>query len=177
MEKQVSGFKVTVQGQYYARAQGEIKGKILKDYRIQVILPNSERALSIIKHKLLGRMLPKAYSDYISYRTHTIVEMIDLSGRTKTSKLNMMSKEDIANYVAKAALPVQTGTYGDILELRQAVVDAETDPQGFLKRDAKRLEDRKLDQTLMLLNPDLQEEIETEDCTGSKEETKDLDLG
>lgn len=164
------GFKVTVQGQYYARAQGEIKGKVLKNYKIQVILPCAERALSIIKHKVLGRKLPKLYPDYVAYRTHTILEILDLSGRTKTNKLNMMSKKDIASYVAKAELPVQVDTYESILELRQAVVDCETDEKGFLKRDAKRLEDRRLDQTLLSLNPELRdEETEAKDCTNEGE--------
>lgn len=171
------GFLVTVQGQYFARAQGEIKGKILKDYKIQVILPSAERALSIIKHKVLGRKLPKVYPDYISYRTHTIVEIKDLSGRTKTSKLNMMSKGDIADYVQKANLPVQVETYEDILELRQAVVDCETDLEGFLKRDTRRLEDRKLDQTLLQLNPDLRDEVKTEDCTDESADQQKPDLG
>lgn len=169
--KPKEGFLVTVEGQYYARAQGEIKGKILKNYKIQVILPSAEGALSIIKHKVLERKLPKIYPDYITYRTHTILEIEDLSGRTKTDKLNMMGKKDIADYVANAGLPVQTETYESILELRQAVVDCETDREGFLKRDKRRLEDRQLTQTLLALNPDLVDDVEL------KDEPKVGDLG
>lgn len=156
------GFLVTVRGQYYARAKGDIKGKVLKNYRIQVILPSADRALSIIKHKILNRKLPKVYDDYVAYRTHIIEELVDLSGRTTTGKLNMMSKQQISDYVSKAHLPVHVETYEDIQELRQAIIDAEQDPAGFLKRDAKRLEDRRLDQTLLALNPELQDDVEIE---------------
>lgn len=159
------GFLVTVEGQYYARAQGEIKGKILKNYKIKVVLPTAERALSIIKHKVLGRKLPKVYPDYVSYRTHTIVAIVDLSGRTKTDKLNMMSREDIAVYVSNAGLPVQVDTYESILELRQAIADCETDRKGFLVRDKRRLEDRQLDQTILAMNPDLVDDTEIKDLT------------
>ena len=72
--KVLSGYKITVEGQYYV-ALGEGKGKGLKRYKLDINLPSMDSALSVIKNKILDPILSKLYIDYVSYRTHNITNV------------------------------------------------------------------------------------------------------
>lgn len=174
---EVKGFKVKVVGDYYAIAEAGKRGTLAKPYEIEVILPTTVGALSIIKNKVLGKMLPKMFSDYRSFRTHIIESVEDLSGRTQPSSVNIMTPAQIKAYVDEKDLPVQVGTYDDLLELREAVKFAERDPVAFVAKDKARLADRMLDLTLMQLNPGLGEALivdEQKDEDGGESTIDDL---
>lgn len=156
------GFQVTVRGQYYANAREGARGKVLRNYHITFKLPSSENVLSVVKNKILNRVLPLKYPDYTGFRTHILEEIKALDGSSHEFPLHVRSAEQIAVYVKERGLPVKVDTYDDLIELRQAVLDCEKDPEAFVKRDVKRLADRMLDKEILEMNPDFKEADEPE---------------
>lgn len=149
-----SGFKLTVEGQYFVKTSD--KGKILKQYKFQINLPSMDRALSIIKHKILKKVLPKLYSDYFTYRTHFITN-VEPFGEAEVVGQNIwqMNEEKLKNFIQDKNLPIKLRLYPTLLSLRQAIELAVKEPDRFLfvqDRTEKTFEE---DQALISLNPEL----------------------
>jgi len=150
----LSGYKVTVEGQYFIVA-GE-KRKSLCNYKFDINLPTMDSALSIIKNNILDAIMPKLYKDYAGYRTHHIT-CVEPFGNVAQAKavLWQMNRPTVISYIAENELPVNVEIYETLMDLRQAVEMAEADPDNFLRVQGKREKEFKLTSTLRELNPEL----------------------
>src|SRR3972149_4892173 len=79
------GWRVVVKGEYLALAAGG-RGKVKRDYEAEVVLPNLDAALPILKNKLLDSALRKKYPDFVAARTNKIVDARPLSPETPASR-------------------------------------------------------------------------------------------
>lgn len=154
------GFKVTVVGQYIGKAEHiGGGGKPIKDYKIDVNLPSMDRAMSVIKNKLLTPTLSRKYADYTAYRTYHIVgiEPLDKASAAAMKSLGVkyMGREALKEFIEENALPVDPLLYPDLFKLREAVEMARTDPSGYLKKLELRKDDLALDVEIARLNPDI----------------------
>lgn len=139
----VRGYAVTVEGEYYV-ASVDFPGKKMKaPYKIVVNLPSIEGALSVIKHKLLDKMLKMKYTGYISYRTHEITAVSALTPDTPVvNNVAYMDLPSLISFIASREIPIAVEDYGgDVKNLRDAVTDALLNPKDFKKREARRLAD------------------------------------
>jgi|TARA_R100000656_G_scaffold33144_4_gene28515 hypothetical protein len=168
-----SGYRITVAGQYFVR-EGE-KRLNLKSYKFDINMPTMDSALSVIKNKILDVVLKKKYPDYVSYRTHQIMNVVAFGDvAQQKAVLWQMNRTTILSYIQENELPVEPEIFETLMELREAVQMAEADPDNFIKvQDAKR-KDWKILSGLRALNPDLfpkpEEETEEQDMvkeTGS----------
>jgi hypothetical protein len=148
-----SGFKVTVEGDYYVPA-AEGRKKKLKPYSIEVILPSMDSALSVIKNKLLHPILKATMPDYINFRTYTITNVEPLGDSKLQIPPSQMSFEQLKNYIQLQGLPVNPEHYSDINTLRADIQLAKDNPSKFTKDVApKREKEAKEDDELQALNP------------------------
>lgn len=150
----LSGYKITVEGQYFV-AMGERK-KGVKQYKLNINLPTMDCALSIIKNKILDVVLPKLYSDYTSYRTHNITN-VEPFGNVPQNRADLwqMNRQTVESYIHEGELPVKAHIYPTLMGLRQAVQMAEADPDNFAKVQEQTEKDFKLTEQLRELNPEL----------------------
>lgn len=151
------GFSVTVEG-LYLKPSTEIPGKRMKEkYSINVVLQTMDCALSVIKNKLLDRMLKVKYPGAISYLTHEITNVKPLSDDTPVpNNVAYMGLPKLRALVQDREMPVDLEFYGDDLKnLRAAVTDFILNPVGFKEREGKRMEEVKSDRELLKLNPEL----------------------
>ncbi len=150
-----SGFTVTIEGQYFYSV-GEGKGKALKKYSFDINLPTMNAALSIIKNKLLDKILSKKYEDYVTYRTHFITNVKPF-GEVGYAKVEIwqMNRPDLIAYAREKELPLKFDIYPGLMELRNAVEMAESDPDRFerIQKDAEA--EFEFTTTLRELNPEL----------------------
>ncbi len=175
MKKTLSGYRITVEGQYFV-ATGEGKGKAIKRYNIVINLPSMDCALSIIKNKILNVVLAKKYPDYVSYRTHEIIDVKPFGNVTQvTATLWQMNRETVESYIHENELPVKAHIYETLMALRQAVEMSESDPDNFLLTQEKAEKDFKLTQSLRELNPELYAKPE-EKSGETPEESKTEDV-
>lgn len=152
------GYTVTVQGEYFASSPEFPNKKVSRNYSVKLNLPSLDRALSIIKNKMLGPKLQSIYKDYISFRTHEIVEARPLSPETpESTNLAYMSREKLLQYVKENNVPVDVAdeVYTDVVLLRSAVVDYVLNPKGFEEREARRIVDHKETLELRKMNPEV----------------------
>ncbi len=156
----MEGYKVTVEGQYLVFASGDSKRKELRRYLIEVNVKKMEGALSVIKNKLLEPALRKKYSDYVSFRSHSITEIVPLSKANAniTPTLDTMGSEAMKQYIEDKDLPIRVDLYSDLPSLKKAIQDCEADEDSFLVTQDL-LEDRVAeDNDLAELNPDVLEQ-------------------
>ncbi len=71
----MEGFIVTIAGDYFGTSSGNERRREKFPYRIQVKVPKTEGALSIIKNKMLDKVLRRNYPNYFAYRTHQLVSI------------------------------------------------------------------------------------------------------
>ena len=156
-----SGYKITVEGQYFVVA-GENR-KSLKSYHFDINMPSMDSALSVIKNKILDVILPKLYPDYAGYRTHNIVDVQPFGNVPRNkAELWQMNRPTVISYINEYELPVIEHIYETLMELRQAVQMAEADPDNFQRVQADKEKDYKLTSELRILNPDLYSKPEEE---------------
>lgn len=151
--KTIRGYKITVEGEYYEHSK-EIKGKKnIAKYKIDVVLPSLEGALSVIKNKLLDKMLKMKYPGYSSFRTHVITDVVPLTNdMPESNDIQYMTEKRLHDFIAFKKLPIVVENYSTLNELREAVIDCVLNPKGFEKREEARLSERKQDKELMELN-------------------------
>lgn len=153
----VNGCLVTVEGSYFALAGRVDRKKVKRPYKIQVKVAVPEGALSVIKNKLLDKVLAKKYPDYHTFHTHEITEITDLEGRALMgySNVRIMNFNQIADYVRANNLPLKLELYTELDTLRTMVFLAETNEKEFIRKQIILEKDAKEDAVLADLNPDL----------------------
>ncbi len=157
MGNEITGCLVTVEGAYFALAGRVDRKKVKKPYRIQVRVAAPEGALSVIKNKLLDKVLAKKYPDYHTYHTHEITEITDLKGQPLLGYTNVriMNFNQIADYVRANNLPLKLELYTELDTLRTMVFLAETNEPEFYRKQIILESEAREDAVLALLNPDL----------------------
>ncbi len=151
------GCIVQVEGYYFALAAGVRGKKVKRPYKIQVRVASPDGALSVIKNKLLDRVLAKKYPDYHTYHTHEITELTNLSGEALMGYTNVriMNFNQIADYVRHNNLPLKLELYTELDTLRTMVFLAETNAVEFERKQILLESEAREDAALAKLNPDL----------------------
>ncbi len=153
----MNGFLVTVEGDYFGAPRSGDRKKEKFPYRIQVKVPTPEGALSLIKNKLLDKVLRRNYDNYFAYRTHQLVSITQVDG-SKVYGLTdprLMDFNDLAAYVKQNNLPLKLELYTDLGYFRTMVHLAQTNQREFLIKQANLEQDCEEDRMLAELNPDL----------------------
>ncbi len=153
----MNGYLVTVEGDYFGMPRSGDRKKEKFPYRIQVKVPSPEGALSLIKNKLLDKVLRRNFGNYYAYRTHQLVSITNVDG-SKVYGLTdprLMDFNDLAVYVKQNKLPLKLELYTDLGYFRTMVHLAETNQREFLIKQADLARDSEEDRLLAELNPDL----------------------
>lgn len=170
------GYKVVVQGDYYASAPGH--GKMVKRYKVEVMLPSMDRALSVIKNKILQPLLKNKLPDYLSFRTYEIVSYEAVGGVKSPTNIpvHIMNRPELIKYIEDEGLPVKVKDFIEIQDLRDAILYAVQDPIGYEKKFTEKKADAAENKALKELNPGITEAGENvEDLT--KKDKKDGTVG
>ncbi len=167
-----SGFTVTVEGDYFVAVGDNKKG--LKRYSFDFNLPSMTAALSIIKNKVLNKMLKKLFNDYVSYRTYNITKVVPFGGAKVTGSFDIWSssRDEVESYIRKEELPVKLKYYPSLMGLRDAVQLAQSDPDRFLLNQKELEEDFAFTESLRALNPEMYDDAEEAPKTVKVEEGK-----
>ena len=153
----MNGYLVVVEGDYFGSPRAGDRKKEKYPYRIQVKVPSPEGALSLIKNKLLDKVLRRNYANFYAYRTHQLVSITNLDG-SKVYGLTdprLMDFNDLAEYVKNKKLPLKLELYTDLGYFRTMVYLAETNQREFLIKQADLAKDSEEDKLLAELNPEL----------------------
>jgi len=153
----MNGCIVTVEGDYFALASDDGRKKNKKRYKIEARVASPDGALSLIRNKLLDRILTKKYADFHTFRTHEITKITDLNGKALIGYTNvrLMDFNQIAEYVKANNLPLRLELYTDLGTLRDMVFLAETNTKEFAIKQAQLVKEVAEDRLLAELNPDL----------------------
>jgi len=153
-DNRLKGYAVTVEGMFSTASADTPGRKVKRPYVLTCNLPSLEGALSVIKNKLLDKMLTLKYPGYVTYLTHEIVDVKPLSANEPPSdNVAYMTEEQLISYVKSHKVPVDLPTYaGDVKNLRAAVVDFILNPKDFTVREEKRVASVKEDRALEELN-------------------------
>ncbi len=153
----MKGYLVTVQGDYFGSATEFDRKRQKFPYEIEVVVNSPDRALSIIKNKLLGRALRRKYPNYHIWRTHQLVSITNQDGSKVhgITNIRLMDFDDLANYVRVNKLPVKLELYTDLGYFRKMVFLAETNQHEFRIKQATLEKDCEEERQLRELNPDL----------------------
>jgi hypothetical protein len=159
-DNRLRGYAVTVGGFYSAPSVDTPGRKVKRPYTLTVNLPSTEGALSVIKNKMLDKMLRVKYRDYVTYLTHEITDVRPLGPDTpESNNIAYMSFDALRSFVTSRGVPLVLNDYGnDARSLRAAVTDWILNPKEFVVREKKRLEDQKLEKELDAMNPTPQSE-------------------
>ncbi len=153
----MEGYLVEVKGDYFGTASEYDRKREKYPYRITVKVPRPEGALSLIKNKLLDKVLRRNYSNYHSWRTHQLVSITNLDG-SKVHGLTdprLMDFNDLAAYVHKNNLPLKLELYTDLGYMRTMVYLAETNQHEFLIKQENLQREHAEDVALAKLNPEI----------------------
>ncbi len=153
----MTGYLVTIEGDYFGVASEYDRKREKFPYRITVKVPQPEGALSLIKNKLLDKVLRRNYDDYHAWRTHQLVSITNLDG-SKVQGLSdprLMDFNDLADYVRRNKLPLKLELYTDLGFMRTMVYLAETNQHEFLIKQANLAKECEEDKALAELNPEL----------------------
>lgn len=153
-DNRLKGYAVTVEGLYSVVSTDVPGRKVQRSYTIVCNLPSLEGALSVIKNKLLDKMLRMKYPGYVTYHTHEIVDVKPLSANEPLSdNVAYMTLEQLVAYVKSYKVPISLPDYAnDVKNIRAAVVDFILNPKDFAVREARRLASIKEDRALEELN-------------------------
>ncbi len=153
----MEGYLVVVEGDYFGAASEFDRKREKYPYRITAKVPKPEGALSLIKNKLLDKILRRNYPNYHGWRTHQLVSITNLDG-SKVHGLSdprLMDFNDLADYVRRNKLPLKLELYTDLGYFRTMVYLAETNQHEFLIKQARLEIDHDEDKKLAELNPEI----------------------
>ncbi len=155
----MKGYLVKVVGDYFGSATQFDRKRQKFPYEIEVVVNNPDRALSIIKNKLLAQALRRKYPNYHIWRTHQLVSITNQDGSKVQgiTNIRLMDFDDLAAYVRKNKLPVKLELYTELGFLRTMVFLAETNQREFTLKQEHLEKECKEDKELRALNPDLYE--------------------
>lgn len=180
------GFKVTVEGDYYSKYadnDGHVQKKV-KKYRLVVLLPQIEAALSVIRNYLLEPALKKKYPNYTKYRTHVIKNIETLDGRP-VQDVRYMNVSQLQDYIEINGLPIDVSVLTAVQELREAIRLYQDNPDQYAAWSQKVFKEKKITSLLSALNPDLftddleESELENEEAKSepaAKEKAEGFDI-
>ena len=159
-------YRVKVVGDYIARSGVMDKEKVKKSYEIEGNIPTLNAALSIVKNKLLAPALGLKYPDYVTFLTYHIVEIMPLTedAKEKMSKaeVSFMNRPTLLKFIKDNALPVDARYYPNLFRLREAVMLAKEDAEGYKRQFALREPDLRLDLEMAECNPELYKDPQAE---------------
>lgn len=155
----MKGYKVRVEGEYIARPSLVGGDRVVKKYDIVVNLPVMDRAMSVIKNKLLRPALSVRYDDFIVARTYHItqIEALDVQSQDLLKKVPVqyMNRDTLLQFILDENLPVDADLYPNLFKLREAVESAQANPEEFARKQEERRGSLLEDQTLAEMNPGL----------------------
>lgn len=163
------GVKFSFAGEYYTGLKGETLQ--IKPYAIDIVFPEyTPKALSLFKTGLkkpesaIRKFMVNKYPDFRAVRTHTIVGVTDLSGKTRnTNNVSVMSLEQLKTYIEDNDLGIDPEVYSEnITSLREAIILAEKDPEAFAEVYKADVEAYNFNKQLNDLNPDTPETDKTD---------------
>lgn len=148
------GYDLVVEGTYLGLAKTPGAKKEKKNFLINVVLPSLDGALSVVKNKLLDKMIPMKYPDYVTYRTYEITSAKPRTEDTApTNNVTLMDEKDLAVLVKARRIPINPKDFaGDLKGFRASVVDFLLNPKDFAKRHAEKMKERAEDLRLEKLN-------------------------
>lgn len=153
------GVKFVFAGEYYTGAKND--GSQIKPYTLDVVFPEyTPKALSLFKTGLkkpenaIRKLMIAKYPDFRTVRTHTIMGITDLSGKVRnTSNVSIMTIEQLERYIEDNELGINVEVYADnITRLREAIIQAENDPEAFKESYKADLEAYEFNKQLTDLN-------------------------
>lgn len=153
-------YEVTIAGQYYGFNGGK---KSISNYEVTVKLDGNAKELgflSVARNKILPRALQARYPDYKRFRTHHIMNVVDLTNNgAPVKEIGLMNRKQICAWVTSRKLPIELDLYPEVSDLRQAVKAFRDNKELFLKNQATRQErygpELKTMRAIDELNPDL----------------------
>lgn len=172
----MKGYSVQVEGEYIARPNITGGDRLVKKYEVTVNLPSMDRAMSVIKNKLLKPALLVKYDDFVVPRTYHItkIEALDEESQAALKKVPVqyMNRETLIQFIESENLPVDADLYPNLFKLREAVEGAQANPEDFAKKQEERRESLIEDQTLAGMNPGLFAKDENTAQVAAPERTK-----
>ncbi len=153
----MNGYLVLVEGDYFGTATEYDRKREKYPYSVTVKVPRPEGALSLIKNKLLDKVLRRNYPNYHAWRTHQLVSITNLDG-SKVHGLSdprLMDFNDLAAYVRKHKLPLKLEFYTDLGFLRKMVYLAETNQHEFHIKQGNLEREYREELELKRLNPEI----------------------
>lgn len=159
-------YEVTIAGQYYGFNGGK---KSISNYEVTVKLDGNAKELgflSVARNKILPRALQARYPDYKRFRTHHIMNVVDLTNNgAPVKEIGLMNRKQICAWVTSRKLPIELDLYPEVSDLRQAVKAFRDNKELFLKNQATRQErygpELKTMRAIDELNPDLDKQNST----------------
>jgi hypothetical protein len=154
----LKGYAVTISGHYLAPALESPGRKIQKAYTEVFNVKTLEGAQGMIKKYLLDKRLAEKYPDFVSSYTYDIVDTKPLSNDTPESRnIQYMSEKILLAHIADANIPIDVDMYcpktpAGLMALRRSVIDFTLNPKDFAQREAKRVEEIKIQRDLESLN-------------------------
>lgn len=151
-------YEIKVVGQYFVKGN-ESGGLNLKRYELVVKLGSMDSALSVIKGRLLDRLLKAKYIDYVSYRTHEIAGVKCISGHGMVNDIWHMDRGMLCNWISEKKYRIKNVYYPKLFDLRSAVMLYEEDPERYMEYEKDVEKDWKIEEELSQLNPELNDDI------------------
>jgi hypothetical protein len=173
-QKNMTGFLITVIGQYYSlfKDSDGHKQKKIRNYSIQVRLPKMDAALSVIKNYLLDKALRAKYPDYTKYRTYIIKNAVAMNGTT-VNDIRYMSLSQLKEHVERIGLDINTSIFSDVQELREAVRRINEDHDSYKAWELKLSDERSVTSLLHDLNPEFMNEDNEDESNALFEPVKE----
>ncbi len=152
------GYRVTVRGDYYYLAEGN--RKLLKQYEVEMNVPDVDLALSVIKNKLLEPALRRKYPDFMARRTFYVIDSKPLcEGMPKPKNVRVMNRAQLSNHIEVIQAPIVVDAYADIQDLRKVLQEFINSPELFKNREGTRMMELKENRELAALNPELSDDV------------------
>jgi len=147
-------FTVSLHGEYFANNG---KDKVLRPYTASFKLPSADKALGVIKGKLLPPFLMKKDPEFSGIYTH-FIDNISVEGRTLDPNeipVRFQNKEQLKGYIKFHSLGINVDEYGSIGTLRDHVRVAKEEPENFPKVQADFAKKKSEEKALYDLNADV----------------------
>jgi hypothetical protein len=142
-------YEITCEGEYYGYT--ESGRKVTRPYTLVWKANEVMRQtgfLSVFKNALtpkdgkdtaIIRMMREKYPDYKRYKTHHVVNAINLTKKNApVRELALMNRNQVIQFLNQKGIPIDSDLYPSVSELRQALKDYHENPDAFKKNQDKR---------------------------------------
>jgi hypothetical protein len=159
MSNEQVNFEVKVEGEYFARSGVMGAEVVIKNYEVVVKLPTMDRAMSVIKNKLLRLALSAKYEDFKAPRTWNITSIKPGNEASKKAMKGLpvmyLDREALVGMIDDQSLAVDASLYPSLYKLREAITLCKANPEHFKKQQEINRPGLIEDQILADLNPGL----------------------